>query len=219
MFGTSLPLLCEQLPRSHWGARLSGYFSILWRHEKVETPFVDDCCFPVSDQAATYYQQCFEQDLAISNCFRPQKVRTVFYATKRVLCLHRTARSRYVYVLSGALLMIDVIRKKVKGDLTEAFLFVMEEWSGKVNGALSELLHEELFRRPDLWAGSALDDRHVYTRYLVHGYHHLFCVNRAFHDADDACKCKNCGLVCEKYHATRCLSRRESLCVLSKRIC
>ena len=136
---------------------------------------------------------------------------------KRALCLHRSARSRYVYALSGSTLMIDELRQRLRVNLTDAFNHVLHEWSTKVNDALTELEQEEIFRKPELWAESALDDRHVFTRYLVHGYHHLLCTNLSFHDADGTvCLCRYCGNKCPKYHATRCVSENVSLYYLSR---
>ncbi|XP_018495048.1 uncharacterized protein LOC108864261 [Galendromus occidentalis] len=102
---------------------------------------------------------------------------------KRALCLNRAARSRYVYVLSGAPLMIDVMRQRIRGDQTAAFSCMLQEWSKKVNDALTEVSREDIFKKPELWAGSGLDDRHKFTRY--------------------------CGLLCGKYHATRCLAGKR----------
>ncbi|XP_018494505.1 uncharacterized protein LOC108864068 [Galendromus occidentalis] len=136
---------------------------------------------------------------------------------KRALCLNRAARSRYVYVLSGAPLMIDVMRQRIRGDQTAAFSCMLQEWSKKVNDALTEVSREDIFKKPELWAGSGLDDRHKFTRYLVHGYHHRICTNSEFHDADEnVCTCRYCGLLCGKYHATRCLAGKVSLHGLSR---
>ncbi|XP_018496824.1 uncharacterized protein LOC108864883 [Galendromus occidentalis] len=137
---------------------------------------------------------------------------------KRALSLHRSTRSRYVYALTGSPLMINEIRERIREEQTPPFIQVLQEWSKKVNDALSELEQEEIFRKRQLWAESASDERHVYTRYLVHGYHHLLCTDNSFHDADGAkCLCRYCGDSCPKYHAAKCRSGLTSLYCLSKK--
>ena len=136
---------------------------------------------------------------------------------KRALCLHRSARNRYVYALSGSPLMVDEIRERIRGVKTDAFEAILQAWNIKATDALAVVSQEEIFRKPELWASSALNDRHVFTRYLVHGYHHHLCKNSSYHEPNEAlCVCRYCGESCPKYHGSRCQAENVSLHFLSR---
>ena len=131
---------------------------------------------------------------------------------KRVLCLSIKARSRFVYVLSDCAPMVELLRLRLRMPVTEPLNNFLREWRRKVTEAATEVRTLDIFKSPWLWAGVACDDRHVYTRYIVHGFHHLVCSRREFHeDYSTQCICRFCSQQCAKYHAVDCpaLQRRS----------
>ena len=61
------------------------------------------------------------------------------------------------------------------------------------------------------WMNTAQPQRHVLTRFSVHGLHHKICVKAGFHRADEDCVCSLCGCKCDQYHLETCTRRAKSL--------
>jgi hypothetical protein len=47
----------------------------------------------------------------------------------------------------------------------------------------------------------------MFTRHTIHGFHHLICNNKRFHDCNEKCICTVCNLKCERYHLLKCKDR------------
>ena len=150
-------------------------------------------------------ESCFE---ALERCFCTYM--------KRVRCLHPKARNRFVYLLAGYGPALETIRMRLKAPTTEPFLSFVYKWQGKVAEALAEVGNLDIYLAREMWAERGCQSRHVYTRYIVHGYHHVVCSNRNYHQPDDQCVCRFCSQSCAKYHATACGSFDESLHSLSR---
>ena len=135
---------------------------------------------------------------------------------KRVLCLSMTARSRFVYLLADCGPIMEAIRSRLKAPITESFSQFLSEWCPKVAEATEEVGLLDVFLLRDLWFGRACSSRHVYTRYIVHGYHHLVCSFPEYHQAGDLCLCKFCSQKCAKYHVSLCPQLDSSLHFLSR---
>jgi len=62
------------------------------------------------------------------------------------------------------------------------------------------------------WQKAMFTDRHVFTRYACHGFHHLFCKNGTFHfDAAEECICKFCDQQCSQYYISKCEAKKISI--------
>ena len=137
---------------------------------------------------------------------------------KRVLCLPIRARSRFVYLMSGCPPAAETIRLRLKMPRTVPYERFISEWEAKVEQARREVGGLDVFNALHLWSGSACDSRHVYTRYIVHGYHYLVCSNAAFHEEYELCTCRFCLQRCTKYHAVECTALdQKSLHYFSRR--
>ncbi|KAJ4444686.1 hypothetical protein ANN_06483 [Periplaneta americana] len=61
------------------------------------------------------------------------------------------------------------------------------------------------------WTKENSELRHVITRLAVHGFHHLICKTRTYHDPSDSCVCTLCSKKCERYHIELCAKRTKSI--------
>lgn len=138
-----------------------------------------------------------------------EKVFCVFM--KRVLCLHSASRSRFIYVLGGCGPSIEEIRIRLKVPPTDAFNQFLSDWQQKVVVAMRQVRTLDVFHTKEMWEGTSCGDRHVYTRYMVHGYHHLICEKTFFHEVDAECRCRYCLETCDIYHVTKCEAKAMSL--------
>lgn len=135
---------------------------------------------------------------------------------KRVLCLHPKTRNRFVYIMAKCVPAVETIRIRLRAPPTEAYARFVSRLEVKVSGAVSEVGDLDVYVSRSLWADSGCKSRHVYTRYIVHGYHHVMCSNRSFHYPDEQCICQHCSEFCSKYHCTNCEFFSESLHCLSR---
>ena len=59
--------------------------------------------------------------------------------------------------------------------------------------------------RDHTWKKPARTNRHVLTRYAVHGFHSKLCAaGEACHEAKETCVCRRCGDQCPPYHGAEC---------------
>ena len=127
---------------------------------------------------------------------------------KRVLRVPRSSPSRLVYVLAGLYApLCEELRCKMRSENTASFLSFTSEWRTRFQEAQRHLQADPIMARRDIWAGPQSEKRHVYTRYLVHGYHHHICINKGYHLPKVDCECRFCGQLCPWDHALACPSR------------
>ena len=135
---------------------------------------------------------------------------------KRALRLHKAIKSRFIYLLSGQGPSIETIRVRLKVAQTEPFRRYLQEWQIKLSEAQLEVGTLDVYLQEALWSQAGCRDRHVYTRYIVHGYHHLVCSFKSYHQPGDGCLCRFCMQLCDKYHASSCSVSNRSLHCLCK---
>jgi hypothetical protein len=61
------------------------------------------------------------------------------------------------------------------------------------------------------WTNAEQRQRHVVTRYAVHGFHYKICKKKDFQRATENCICMLCGHSCGLYHLEVCEKRTKSL--------
>jgi len=151
---------------------------------------------------ASYGIQLIWQNLSVQNMQELDKVKTAFLI--RVLCLHRTARNRLVYLLADTSYFIEDLQKRFSLPETEAFrafIHTQEEKMAQIDPGF--------FSTPAMassqWKGVHFNTRHYVTRYAVHGFHHEFCTLESFHEPHGGCICKFCSSKCSMYHKLECL--------------
>jgi hypothetical protein len=150
----------------------------------------------------------------IWNYLSPKQIETIdkVKATflKRALCLPRNARNRIVYTIAGTATFAEDIVKKFELPQTESYKMFLENQENK----LAEI-DPKIYGTPalveDNWKSSLQENRHVHTRFALHGYHHIYCDTRQFHEVDDLCRCRLCHQKCDRYHLQICTQNQWSL--------
>ena len=122
---------------------------------------------------------------------------------KRVLGVHRSARNRLVYLVSGVPLLTEDLARRYALERTAEFERHRERWAVK----MSEV-DPEFFSVPAMsdrrWEEPECRYRHRVTRGATHGFHHLICRTEGIHDPGDKCICRLCAQRCNRYHIYRC---------------
>ncbi|KAJ9579531.1 hypothetical protein L9F63_004823 [Diploptera punctata] len=62
------------------------------------------------------------------------------------------------------------------------------------------------------WTEANFQIRHVITRLSLHGFHHLMCRDKTFHDPKMSCICEVCEQKCQRYHIETCTQRTKTIC-------
>lgn len=127
---------------------------------------------------------------------------------KRTFRLHKSARNRYLYVIADMETpFVEIMRTRLKAENTPAFLELVEQWKIKVNEVRLKLEGDPILGRRATWSAAMYTRRHIFARYIVHGYHHCLCSGDNCHIPKDSCTCKYCGQRCTQYHAIMCETR------------
>ena len=134
---------------------------------------------------------------------------------KRALGLHRSALNRYVYLLSDTPLFAEDLKRRFNLPCTPAYLDFISAWETKM-AEIDPNFYRTGALVTETWKLAGRTNRHVLTRFAVHGFHHVLCGTGGFHSPSDTCICMRCGEMCVKYHATEC-SAVQSLGSLSER--
>jgi Reverse transcriptase (RNA-dependent DNA polymerase)/Endonuclease-reverse transcriptase len=129
---------------------------------------------------------------------------------KRALCLSKYTKNRLVYELTGEKFFINELQAQFNLPITENYLkFINKRIEKSENICLS--FYNAFAFKDQKWKEPNRRNRHVVTRFAVHGFHHIVCSTKEFHESNKDCKCKLCGERCEQYHLLECKERRLSL--------
>ena len=126
---------------------------------------------------------------------------------ERVFRLAKNSRNRYMYVIATGDFdtpFVEVMRVSLRAEPTPATEEFMNKWREKYGEAKEILEGDPILERRSQWSAPRYPRRHLYARYLMHGYHHLICLTESFHDPTDVCVCRYCGENCPRYHAILC---------------
>jgi hypothetical protein len=150
---------------------------------------------------ATYAIPIIWKYLSVTDLFTLDRVKTMFL--KRVLCVARNSKNRLVYLLAGCSSLIEKLQKTFGLESTPAYLNFMT-----AREVRSMEVDNEFYLTPALldrsWQSPLYSSRHIFTRYSIHGFHHIICQRRNFHLADSECLCQFCNLPCSQYHVLSC---------------
>jgi len=154
---------------------------------------------------ASYGIQLTWDILTTAQLGRLESVKATFL--KRVLCVYKKSKSRYVYLLTGAEYFVIELKERFNLPETDAYKKFKSIREQKVKEIDPEFYNTRAMSDPDKsWALPEQKERHVATRFAVHGFHHFLCNNNEFHDVSDKCLCKLCGNACSTYHVIHCAS-------------
>lgn len=135
---------------------------------------------------------------------RLESVKAAFL--KRVLCLYKKSKSRYVYLLTGSEFFVTELKERFNLPDTDAYKEFKSIRQQKANEIDPEFYNTGAMN-DRAWTLPEQKDRHVVTRFAVHGFHHFLCTNKEFHDVSDKCLCNLCGKECTTYHVIHCTSQ------------
>ena len=150
---------------------------------------------------ATYGIEVIWRDMTAKNFDQLNRVKASFL--KLALGLHRTAQNRLVYLLSGTPLLSEDLRQRFGLPETTAFLEHLRSWERKF-AEIDVEFYNAGANLSDTWKELDRPNRHVVTRFAVHGFHHVLCAESGYHEPGSNCACQRCGSPCDKYHAARC---------------
>jgi hypothetical protein len=160
---------------------------------------------------ASYAIEVIWPYLTLSDLQNLERVKTRYF--KRVLCLSKYNKSRYVYhlIAKNEKLFVTELKEKFQLSETEAYSKFCES-NSKNNKIICDEFYQTETMLKDNWRKALFPDRNVFTRFACHGYHYIFCKNKKYHfEPLDECICKFCEQKCEKYHIKTCTRRKISL--------
>lgn len=146
--------------------------------------------------------------LSVKSLSMLDKVKTLFL--KRALGVSRFSRNRYVYLLCDTQPMCVEVISALDLPRTAAYTAQLADIERKqIN------VEQEFFETPAMqqtaWKEANCSTRHATTRFAVHGFHHVSCLRRHFHEPSEECRCRLCGNPHSKYHLLVCPQRNFSI--------
>jgi hypothetical protein len=124
------------------------------------------------------------------------------------MCISKYSKSRLVYELIGEKYFVEELKVKFKLETTNAYQKFIEIRNNKNDDIPLSFYSTPAFKTNVWkWKSSNCADRNMFTRNAIHGFHHLICNNKRFHDCNEKCICTVCNLKCERYHLLKCKDR------------
>jgi hypothetical protein len=159
---------------------------------------------------ASYGVQVMWQYLTLQNLKSIERTKATFL--KRCLGIAKTSRSRYAYVLSNACTFVDDIKATFGLEETQAYLAFAEDHNRKRLEILPEFYNSPGMMQHG-WMRHQQPNRHVTTRYSVHGFHHKICTRADFHEGgSETCFCRLChSESIGRYHLLDCPANNLAL--------
>jgi hypothetical protein len=127
----------------------------------------------------------------------------LFCFLKRVIGVSKYASSTLVLLLTGVKLTTEEFSASQGMPETTNYETYIAQWEEKLASIDEEFLSASAMIDPG-WAAPLSENRSVLCRYALHGFHHAFCENGAFHEPGQECRCQYCGMECQRYHLPRC---------------
>jgi hypothetical protein len=150
---------------------------------------------------AWYGIQLLWGKLGLANLEALDRVKPAYL--KRVLRLHTSTRNRYTYLLCETPLFVEQIRKQFALPETPAYLDFITQYENKM-AEVDPTFYTTGAMINTNWKGTGRKNRHIMTRFAIHGFHHLICQTNTYHEPCNTCICKYCDNLCTKYHGNEC---------------
>jgi uncharacterized protein (DUF2344 family) len=157
---------------------------------------------------ASYGIQVIWAKLKISDFDKIEAVKASFI--KRAMNLSKYTKTRLAYLLVNCDFFVCELKNQFDLPSTAAYENFLKARTDKFGDIDPDFLNTHAMTN-NQWKTSQQKDRHIFTRYAVHGFHHLICKNPAYHSAIDKCVCKLCDEKCSTYHLLQCSRRTISL--------
>jgi hypothetical protein len=112
---------------------------------------------------------------------------------KRVLSVSKYSRNRLVYQLCDCQYFVTFLKTQFNLCSTPAYESFIIECNNKV-AEIDPCFYQTPAFLNQSWKKPHFNKRHTFTRYSMHGFHHLICVTERYHEFNQlACKCKLCN--------------------------
>jgi hypothetical protein len=125
---------------------------------------------------------------------------------KRLLGISKYTRNRITYLLAGCKVFIEEIQEIYQLEKTDAYLELVQEQCDKFEDIDLNIFETPPFQE-EQWRLPLDRNRSLKCRVAAHGFHHRYCYNTQWHDANSGCQCRYCQQPCSQYHILTC---RES---------
>ena len=145
--------------------------------------------------AAAYGIQLYWEKLTSSQLTALDRVKPAFL--KRVMGLHTSTKNRLVYLLASTPLFIEELRYQHSLPETPAYHAFIRSHEDKMASIDAEFYLTKAMNNSE-WKDVSRTNRHIVTRYAVHGFHNILCRTEGYHEPNDTCICKYCELVCPR---------------------
>ena len=155
---------------------------------------------------AAYGIQVIWEHLSSVQLEKLDRVKPAFL--KRALGLHCSALNRLVYLLCDTPLFVEDLKRRFNLPNTPAYSEFILLWHRKMAEIDPDFYNTGAMTN-DAWKGVNRTNRHIVTRFAIHGFHHNLCRTIGFHTPCDTCVCTKCAGVCLKYHAASCPAVRS----------
>lgn len=150
---------------------------------------------------ASYGIDIIWDKLTLANLETLNKIKATFL--RRVLGLHSSSRSRYVFLLANSPLFIEDLVSRFHLPPTEIYKEWIRLWEDKMADVDPQFFNTDAMLNDD-WKKPDRRTRHLATRYAIHGFHHRVCSTKSYHDPTELCRCTLCLEPCSRYHAGEC---------------
>ncbi|KAI5716031.1 hypothetical protein M8J77_026325 [Diaphorina citri] len=147
-----------------------------------------------------YSFEVLAEDLQHSHLLELDKIKAKLY--KKAMCLHKSTSNTLVFHMAGVRRFGEEVIEKYNSKISPSEIQKYEEIIENKN---MEFVIKNYTSGPafksNTWKNNNQPNRHIITRYTVHGFHHLICTKKEYHTEYDNCICKLCKLVInERYH-------------------
>lgn len=150
---------------------------------------------------AAYGIQVIWEHLSLSQLEKLDKVKPTFF--KLAIGLPRNAKNRLVYLMTSTQPLIEFLVTRFRLSETAALIQFRENFIKKVRAVPGSFFNSPAMVTQN-WQRRLQPNRHLVTRYSLHGFHHKLCHRRGFHDPDVGCVCRLCNQPCPIYHLDTC---------------
>jgi hypothetical protein len=129
--------------------------------------------------------------LKISDLQTLETIKTTYL--KRALSLSKYTKNRFIYKMVNTGLFVTELKIKYNLPNTLHYDEFLIQCQTKADNIDPEFYNTPALLNP-IWKKSNNKQRHLFTRFAVHGFHHTICQIQNYHEYDlNKCKCKLCG--------------------------
>lgn len=135
---------------------------------------------------------------------------------KKTMRIALKSRSRNLYQLAETEFFVNELMCKYSLPEND----VSKQFNAQMNTKIREIepmFYDTPAMQNPSWKQINCEDRHMFTRHAVHGFHYLLCTDKSFHhSAKEECECEKCGEKIGLYHLLECPAKSLTLAQAAK---